>query len=95
MSIDFIIHFHAKPHEQDSFATLIEGVKQQLPLVDGCQQVVIYRNSSDPCRYTLVETWASKKHHTNNSEAMISAGHWAHIVSHLEAPPVGDYHERV
>ncbi|WP_395831579.1 putative quinol monooxygenase [Elstera sp.] len=91
MSINVIITFKSKPEKLVAFTEILDGVKTDLPKVDGCISVNIYNADLDPCVFTLVETWRSESDHKKHIEGVVSSGGWSHIASHLACDPSSGY----
>ena len=83
-----IVSFVTKPDWLGSFWKILQGVKEDLPNVPGCQSVQIYNDVANPCAFTLVETWASAEEHKAHLNRLLLSGSWAQIVSHLAKEPV-------
>jgi quinol monooxygenase YgiN len=77
------------------FASLLNGVKTDLPKVHGCQGVNVYRSLSDSNMFTLVERWETKKLHQDHLANLSEAGTWEFISGHLSADPESDYYEHM
>jgi quinol monooxygenase YgiN len=74
------------------FAGLMNSVKTDLPDVEGCQDVSIYKNLSSSNMFTLVEKWETKKHHENHLARLSEDGTWEFISNHLSEAPESDYY---
>jgi quinol monooxygenase YgiN len=86
-----IVSFATKPDWLSSFWKIMQGVKQDLPNVPGCQSVQVYNDVSNPCAFTLVETWSSAEAHKTHLNRLLLSGAWGQIVSHLAKEPVSGF----
>ncbi len=84
MPITFIIHFEAKKENLEDFINLMTAVKKDLPRIDGCIDVSIFKSITEPHNFTLIETWESQKHHRQHINYLVESGSWAHISTLLE-----------
>ncbi len=91
MSLKFIITFQAKTNTIADFLKIMQQVKTDLPMVDGCHDVQVLRNIDNPCVFTLVETWENKESHQENSKKLQDSGSWDHIIGLLASEPDGSY----
>ncbi len=91
MSLKFIITFHAKPDSKEAFLEIMQQVKIELPVVEGCEGVQVMQGVDDPCIFTLFEAWENKEAHQANSQKLMDSGSWDHIVGLLASEPDGSY----
>lgn len=91
MSVTLIIHFEVKKDKQEEFTNIMGSVKKDLPSVNGCINVGIFKNVTKPQNYTLVETWDSREHHEQHVNQLIESGSWGHISALLAKDPLSDY----
>lgn len=91
MSEIFMIKFQAKETASAEFLELMLSVKQDLPRVEGCEGVIVLRQTDDPARFILLETWRNREFHDANTQKLIQAGAWDHLKSLLVAEPEGSY----
>ncbi len=91
MSVNVIITFVAKKEKIDEFNDMMNSVKTDLPKVDGCRAVVVFRSSTDANKFTLVETWESKELHQAHLDKLTTDGTWDMIASQLSNEPESDY----
>jgi len=90
-NITYIISFDVKKKYLTEFAEIMASVKQDLPSVEGCSGVSIYRDADEHNNYTLVEKWKAKGLHEKHIKSLIDNGSWNHISGLLAAEPVGSY----
>lgn len=91
MNAVVIVSFEAKEDKINDFAKILEGVKTELPKVNGCIDINVFQSSSMINKFTLVETWATKELHQANLDNLSKNGTWDIIVSHLSKDPSSDY----
>ena len=91
MTTNVIVTFTAKPEKLPEFMAIMHGVKSDLPKVEGCISVSVFRDSQNPNAFTLVETWQSEAAHKRHIEGVVSSGGWSHIVGHLACEPSSSY----
>ncbi len=91
MSVSVIITFVAKKEKIDEFNTIMNSVKTDLPKVNGCRAVAVFRSSTDESKFTLVETWESKELHQDHLDKLTTDGTWDMIASQLSNEPESDY----
>lgn len=91
MSINVIITFKSKPEKLAAFVKILNGVKNDLPKVEGCKAVQIFNDINEPGVFTLVETWDSEGMHKKHIEGVMASGGWGHIASHLASDPISSY----
>ena len=91
MSIQVIVTFEAKPQSLEAFSEIMRTVKAALPTAPGCEGVRIFRGAEAPEVFTLVETWRDKEAHRAHVGALVEAGEWARIASHLACEPTSRY----
>lgn len=95
MSVSVIVNFNVKSTMLAEFAGLMKSVKTDLPNVEGCQGVSIYKCLSSANMFTLVEKWETKKHHQNHLAGLSEDGTWEFISNHLAEAPESDYYVQV
>ena len=91
MSIVVIVSFESKEDKVNDFVKILEGVKTELPKVNGCIGVNVFHSASMTNKFTLVETWESKELHQANLDNLSKDGTWDTIASHLSKDPSSDY----
>jgi len=91
MPVNVVVHFKTQVAKQAAFQAIMEAVKTDLPQVPGCLAVSVMQSIEDPCRFTLVETWADRNSHQAHIERLTADGTWAGIESHLEDQPGSGY----
>ncbi|MBL1277547.1 MAG: antibiotic biosynthesis monooxygenase [Ectothiorhodospiraceae bacterium] len=90
-----IVNFNVKSDKAAEFVSILNNVKSELPKVEGCLGVKIFRNTSLMNKFTLVETWESKQHHQNHLSTLTEDGTWEFISSHLSIDPESSYFEAI
>lgn len=95
MSVNLVISFKVKDEKLQSFRSIMDDVKENLPSVQGCQTVKILNNTENPLQFTLVERWDSKEIHGNYIKGMVSSGKWSVIAEHLQEDPVSGYYSEI
>ena len=91
MSVNVIVSFEAKKEKIDEFNKIMSSVKTDLPKVNGCISVDIFKSSTNEYKFTLVETWESKELHQTHIDKLSKDGAWEMIASHLSKDPTSDY----
>lgn len=91
MSVNVIITFVAKKEKIEAFNIIMNSVKTDLPKIEGCRAVTVYRSSTDESKFTLVETWESKEQHQAHLNKLTTDGTWDMIASQLSHEPESDY----
>lgn len=91
MNINVIVSFDVKMDKIAEFSKILENVKSDLPKVEGCVSVDIFKSSASPNKFTLVETWETKKSHQAHIDSLSKNGTWDIIASHLTKDPESDY----
>ena len=91
MSINVIVSFDVKMKKIGEFTKILDSVKINLPKVEGCICVNIFKCSSVPNKFTLVETWETKELHQTHISKLSKDGSWDMIASHLSKDPESDY----
>ena len=92
---NYIIHFEVKTKSLNEFHNIMQNVKQELPNLEACNSVKIYRDNENPEKYTLVENWKSPESHQSHVQELINNGTWEHISNLLEIPPTASYFEQL
>lgn len=95
MHVMLIITFEIKKEKLQSFMKIIQNVKQQLPQVDGCQDVNIMKIHDNPNTITFIETWESIEKHQNHIKKVVDSGDWEYIYSHLLKEPKSAYYSKI
>jgi quinol monooxygenase YgiN len=95
MCIKVIVRFNVKSSKLDDFTQIMENVKLDLPNVEGCHDVKIYKGSANANLFTLVETWKSKQLHQKHIAKLTADGVWRFISEHLSAEPESDYYRQL
>ena len=95
MSVQLIISFVVKPGRAGDFVARIEGVKEFLATVPGCEGVRIFQDAEQSTRFTFLEAWTSLAHHSAHFENMKSSGEWDKLVDFLTADPVSSYYREL
>ena len=91
MSTVVIVTFCVKPASIVSFIDILKSVQENLPRVEGCERVEIYRTAEETGVFTLVEHWQSKKVHQSHIDRIVAAGDWDKIKEHLLKEPKSRY----
>lgn len=91
MNAVVIVSFEAKEDKINDFEKILEGVKIELPKINGCIGVNVFQSSSMANKFTLVETWESKELHQANLDNLSKNGTWDTIASNLSKDPLSDY----
>ncbi len=90
--IQFLITFDVKPDRTPDFEALLSSVKTDLPKIEGCKGVRIFRHDeAAPNSFTLLETWDAKSLHQAHVTRLQDKGDWATIEAMLTTPPQGHY----
>jgi quinol monooxygenase YgiN len=92
ISTNVIITFKSTPEKLAEFGKLLSQAKLELPKVNGCEAFRVFNDVSDPCTFTLVETWTSEADHKANMEKMVASGLWSHLATHLACDPTSGYY---
>ncbi|WP_223670536.1 putative quinol monooxygenase [Kangiella shandongensis] len=95
MSNNVIVHFNVKENKLPDFMEVMESVKNDLPKVEGCISVDIFRNVDNTNRFTLVETWDTVQQHQNNIRKLQEDGSWDFISGLLAKEPESAYFEQL
>ena len=93
MSINVIVNFNVKNNKISEFKNILSSVKTELPQVEGCYSVEIFKNTDAIGLFTLVETWETKQLHKNHISKLIEEGTWDFISGHLTAEPTSSYYK--
>jgi len=91
MSIKLIISFEVNNNDLAEFEGILKKVKFDLPKVNGCLGVSIYKSKSSVNKFTLVETWETKGDHERHVDHLVEDGSWDAISRLLSSPPTSDY----
>ena len=91
MSIKCIIHFNVKNEMKSGFFNIMNNVKSELPLVNGCLGVNIHNSIENPNLYTLVETWETREQHEQHIKNLFDSGQWETINQLLVTDPISGY----
>ena len=89
--IDTTSEIRAKKEKIEAFNIIMNSVKTDLPKIEGCRAVTVYRSSTDESKFTLVETWESKEQHQAHLNKLTTDGTWDMIASQLSHEPESDY----
>ena len=92
--MNVIIYFEAKSEFSLDFANLMQKVKVDLPEVEGCLGIEVYRDCENLNRFTLVEKWDNKTIHEKHLIELRKSGAWDSIVSMLVREPESSYFNR-
>ena len=95
MSTTFIVHFHTRPECTAGFAATLPFVREQLPQVDGCIDVQVFRNEAEPDRFCLVERWESKAQHETHMANIAASGRWQQVLDQLAEDPRTAYFQEI
>jgi quinol monooxygenase YgiN len=95
MSINVIVNFNVKSNKLIEFTEILNNVKTELPKVEGCLEINIFRNSSNENIFTLIEIWDTKLNHQNHINKLIADGSWELILKHLATDPISSYNEKL
>ena len=95
MSVSVIVKFNVKNQKLAEFCEILKSVKTDLPNVDGCVGVKIFRDSHNNQRFTLLETWQTQQLHEQHIAKITADGTWRFIVEHLSAEPTSAYYEQL
>ena len=87
----FLITFRAKEDQLEAFEVLLKSVKEELPAVEGCNGVSVFRHSEDGTAFTLVEDWSCKACHEAHVDGLVASGAWEQIEALLLEAPNGRY----
>ncbi len=88
----FLITFEVNQNSISSFEDMLGSVQTELPKVEGCQNVNIFRHDDpESNKFTLFETWDSKPLHQDHVVQMQESGQWAKIEKMLNRQPTGCY----
>ena len=90
MSVNVIITFVAKKEKIEEFNIIMNSVTD-LPKIEGCRAVAVFRSSTDESKFTLIETWESKEKHQAHLNKLTTDGTWDMIASQLSNEPESDY----
>ncbi len=82
-----IVTFKAKTDRIAEFTSLMESVKNDLPSIDGCDSVCIYKHNDDAETFTLIENWRNEELHSDHISGLVKSGAWAKIEAMLSEPP--------
>ena len=95
MNIKFIISFEVNNNDLSKFEEILNSVKSELPKVNGCLGVSIYKSSASLNEFTLVETWKTKEDHEKHVDHLVKEGSWETISKLLLSSPKSDYFTEV
>lgn len=95
VSTTFIVHFHTRPEFTTAFAATLPSVREQLPQVDGCIDVQVFRDEADPDRFCLIERWESKAQHETHMSNIVASGRWQQVLDQLAEPPRTSYFQEI
>lgn len=87
----FLITFEVNPNSIPSFENMLGTVQTELPKIEGCQNVAVFRHEDAKNKFTLLETWASIPLHQSHVARLQESGQWADIEEMLTSPPTGHY----
>jgi len=91
-AIEFIITFDVKPDRTADFNALLASVQTDLPKIEGCKGVRIFRHAeAEQPTFTLLESWDDKSLHQAHVARLQESGDWDTIETMLAAPPNGHY----
>lgn len=91
-SIHFLITFEVKPNATIAFETMLTALKMELPNVEGCQSLRIFKHDEEAQSvFTLLETWDEKSLHQAHLTHLQDAGDWEKIEAMLVVAPTGQY----
>lgn len=90
--IHFLITFEIKPNATIAFETMLTALKVELPNVEGCQGLRIFKHDEEAQSvFTLLETWDDKSLHQAHVTYLQDSGDWEKIEAMLVATPTGQY----
>ncbi len=95
MSIHLIITLKAKKSRLAAFTEIMMQVKTDLPAIEGCKSVRIFKNTRNPCTFSLIETWDSEERHKSHLKEFTRSGGWEHMSLHLTSDPVMSYFSEI
>jgi len=95
MSIHLIITLKAKKSRLAAFTEIMMQAKTDFPEIEGCQSIRIFKDTRNPCTFSLIETWDSEEHHKSHLEEFTRSGGWEHMSSHLTSDPVVGYFSEI
>jgi len=95
MSINLIVMLKAKKNKLMAFIEIMAEAKTDLPKIDGCESVKIFKDMNDPCVFYLIETWGSEEQHKSHIAEFSQSGGWEHMSSHLISDPVMSYFREI
>lgn len=91
MNTNVIVRFEVKTEKVAEFTKILDSVKTDLPKINGCISVNIFKSSSVTNKFTLVETWETKESHQTHIGNLSKDGTWDMIASNLSKDPESDY----
>lgn len=91
MKTNVIVSFEVKNEKVVEFTKILNSVKTDLPKVEGCLGVDVFKSSTVVNRFTLVEEWETKELHQIHLNKLSKDGTWNIIASHLSKDPESDY----
>ena len=91
MKTNVIVNFEVKHDKIVEFIKILKSVKVDLPKVEGCMGVAIFKSSTADNKFTLVEEWKTKESHQTHINNLLKDGTWDMIASHLSKDPESDY----
>lgn len=86
-----LVSFTARPDAAATFQALMAQVRNDLPAVPGCHAVRVFTQHENPCKVTLLETWASVAAHQAHIAQVVSSGAWDALAAHLSEAPESRY----
>lgn len=95
MSNNVIVHFNVKENKLPDFIEVMQSVKSDLPKIEGCISVDIFRNRDNTNLFTLVETWETVQHHQKHIAKLLEDGSWDFISGLLSKEPESAYYEQL
>ena len=95
MTTNVIVTFNVLPEKRASFIDILNSVKNDLPTIEGCNNVQIYSDKKNNQIFTLVENWDSEEKHQSHISGVVESGDWNVIESHLAEAPKSSYFEKL
>jgi len=95
MGIHLIITLNAKKNRLAAFTKIMMQAKTDLPEIENCKDVHIFKNTHNPCKFSLIETRDSEEQHKSHLEELTRSGGWKHMSSYLTSDPVMSYFNKI
>jgi quinol monooxygenase YgiN len=95
MTTNVIVTFTVKPDRRSEFLSILNSVKNDLPMVEGCNGVQVYSDKENADIFTLVENWDSEEKHQKHISGVVESGNWDVLASHLVEDPKSSYFNKL